>query len=85
MKQALALNQNDQDLRDNLSSLTKKDLNNLLRYIGKKVYGNPNSVDVLDENINKIKKYWFVDEVFNSLSYIRDHNDHFKFPDFIQV
>ena len=83
MKQALALNQNDQDLRDNLHGLTKKDLNNLLRLIGEKCYGNAAAIDVWE--VDKVKKLYFITEVFQQLSYIRDHNDHFKFPTFIQV
>lgn len=85
MKQALALNQNDQDLRHNLSNLTKKDLNNILRLIGKRVFGNPYTIDVLDERVNKVPKYYFITETFLQLSYIRDHNDHFEFPTTIQV
>ena len=83
MKQPLALNQNDQDLRDDLHSLTKKDLNNLLRLIGEKCYGNRRAIDVWE--VDKVKKSYFITEVFTQLSFIRDHNDHFKFPTFISV
>ena len=83
MKQALALNQNDQDLRDNLHGLTKKDLNNLLKLIGEKCYGNAAAISVWE--VDKVKKMYFITEVFTQLSYIRDHNDHFEFPTFILV
>jgi len=85
MRQALELNQNDQDLRHNLSNLTKKDLNNILRLIGKRIFGNPYSIDVLDESVNRVPKYYFITEVFLQLSFIRDNNDHFEFPVSIQV
>lgn len=85
MRQALELNQNDQDLRWNLGNLTKKDLNQILRLIGEKCYKNKYAIDALDESINKIRKGWFIEQTYLQLSYIRDHNDHFEFPTTIQV
>ena len=85
MREALELNQNDQDLRHNLRNLSKKDLNNLLRFIGKKCYGNPNSIDVLEERINRVPKLYFITEVYLQLTFIRDNNKHFGFPALIQV
>jgi hypothetical protein len=83
MKNPLILNQNDQDLRHSLSDLTKKDLNQLLRLIGEKCYGNPNAIDVYETK--KVPKFYFITEVFLQLSHIRDHNDHFQFPTTIEV
>ncbi len=85
MRQALELNQNDQDLRRNLGNLTKKDLNKILRLIGRLTYHNIYSIDVMDERVNRVPKYYFITEVFLQLSHIRDNNDHFEFPTTIQV
>ena len=85
MRQALELNQNDQDLRWNLGNLTKKDLNKILRLIGEKIYKDKNAIAEHDNDINGIKKAFFVEQVFHQLSTIRDYNYEFKFPTTIQV
>jgi len=85
MRQALELNQNDQDLRWNLGNLTKKDLNQILRLIGEKCYGAKNAIAEHDNDINGIPKAFFVEQVFHQLSTIRDYNHHWEFPTTIQV
>ena len=85
MRQALELNQNDQDLRWNLGNLTKKDLNQILRLIGEKCYKDKNAIAEHDNDISGIKKAFFVEQAFNQLSTIRDYNHHWEFPTTIQV
>ena len=83
MKKNIKLDQNDQDLRENLSNLTKKSLNHILRIIGEKCYNNKHAIHENDNDVNNIRKGWFLEQAFNQLSTIRDFNDDFKFPEIL--